>query len=96
VTDLPNTGDPPVDLTPRVPVAAVCKRLGIEPTFYWAEARAGRAPVSHKGLTIEQANAWIAERLKKKAARAEASRRRQALLAAQRLRKAAKAAKAGV
>jgi hypothetical protein len=74
----PIAGAPPGnDLIPvaRIPVAEVCKIAKIAPTFYYAEARRGRAPKSHCGLTLAEATAWLNARFSKKVARAESVRR---------------------
>lgn len=86
MADLPIAGNLPGDLTPRVSVAAVCKAAGITCTHYYFEARAGRAPLSKNGITLEEAKTWLADHARNKAARAEVSRRRQAFLEARRRR----------
>ncbi len=61
----------------KVPVAEICKIAGITQTFFYAEARRGRAPKSAggAGVPLEAAKAWLDARAAKKAARAEAVRR---------------------
>lgn len=59
----------------KVPVAEICKIAGITTTFFYAEARRGRAPKPQKGVTLDEAKAWLDARAAKKTARAEAVRR---------------------
>jgi hypothetical protein len=95
MTTFPTPGDSSPDLTPRVRVVDVCKTYGCTTTFYYTEARAGRAPVPQAGgITAEEANAWLAERRKKRIARAAAGVRRREMLAgrAERVRQRAAAA----
>jgi hypothetical protein len=77
------TGFPPDDeLVPKVPVAAVCRIAGVAPTYFYAEARRGRAPKSKNGLTLDEAKAWLDGRIAKKVLRAEAIKRLHALYVA--------------
>jgi hypothetical protein len=59
----------------KIPVAELSKIARVAPTYYYAEARRGRAPKPDKGVTLAEAKAWLDGRIAKKAARAAAVRR---------------------
>jgi hypothetical protein len=67
------------DLIPKVPVAAVCAIAGVTSSYFYQEARRGRAPKSRNGLTMAEAKSWLDGRIAKKADRSEAVRRLRAL-----------------
>jgi hypothetical protein len=72
------TGISPDKLTEencRIPVVELCKIGKVRPTYYYAEARRGKAPKPNRGLTLAEAKAWLDARIAKKSARAEAVRR---------------------
>jgi hypothetical protein len=69
------SGDSPDDLILKISVAELCKIADVAPTFYYREARHGRAPKPQNGLTLAEAKSWLDKRFAKKVARAEAVRR---------------------
>jgi hypothetical protein len=71
VTDLP-TGAAPDDL---ISIADLARIAGVRPTYYYAEARAGRAPRPKKGVSFAEAVSWLEGRARKKAAREDTLRR---------------------
>jgi hypothetical protein len=73
--DSPAGAPPDDDLILKISVAELCKIADVTPTFYYAQARRGRAPKPKNGLTLAEAKAWLDRRFAKKAAGAEAVRR---------------------
>jgi hypothetical protein len=70
MTDLP-AGESPDD---SIPVAELCKLLGVTPTFYYAEVKRRRAPKPRPaGVPLAAAKAWLAARAEKTAAKAAAA-----------------------
>ena len=76
--DLP-PGDSPDDLI--VSIADLCRLVGVTPTYFYRQARQGKAPKSRCGITLAEARTWINARRVKKAAKAAAVQRLRKFLA---------------
>ena len=76
MAETPPTGAPP-DLIPsaKIPVIDLCRIAGCATTYYYREARLGRAPKSRCGLTFEEAKSWLDGRIAKRGAKAAAIQR---------------------
>jgi hypothetical protein len=81
MTDLPVAGEPTSADEIRIPVPELASIGEVSVGYYYRLARTGRAPLSHMGVPMPAARAWLKSRAAKKAKKAAAVQRLRSLYA---------------